>query len=249
MFSIRSSRKPCASPSLLRSMTRTALVTIPPLPRSGIPRFLSSRYTVGVSVKSTVIFDLDGTITRPYINFDAIRAELGIASGTILEAMEKMPLAARECAEEIVLRHEWEAARNGDLYDDARDVLSACARAGYHTAVLTRNARPVVDFLLEKHGLHFDAIRTREDGAVKPSPAPVLSICEELLTPPRDCWMVGDYLYDILSGQSAGTHTALMIGLGAVTDYAGRADFLIRRLSELLPILGIADFRCCGAPP
>ena len=39
-----------------------------------------------------VIFDLDGTITQPYFDFDAIRQEIGLArdSGPLLESMEKM---------------------------------------------------------------------------------------------------------------------------------------------------------------
>ena len=39
-----------------------------------------------------VIFDLDGTITEPYLDFDAIREEIGLGKngGPVLEAMEKM---------------------------------------------------------------------------------------------------------------------------------------------------------------
>jgi len=37
-----------------------------------------------------VIFDLDGTITQPYFDFDAIREEIGLPrdSGPILEIIE-----------------------------------------------------------------------------------------------------------------------------------------------------------------
>ena len=65
--------------------------------------------------RSAIIFDLDGTITKPYLDFDAIRREIGIASGTILEAMQGMEAAERLRAQAIVLRHEWEAARNGGI--------------------------------------------------------------------------------------------------------------------------------------
>ena len=39
-----------------------------------------------------VVFDLDGTITEPYFDFDAIREEIGLEKNgePILEAMEKM---------------------------------------------------------------------------------------------------------------------------------------------------------------
>ena len=192
-----------------------------------------------MSASAVIIFDLDGTITEPYIDFDAIRFEIGIASGTILEALQEMDAPARKRAEEIVLRHEWEAARNGAIYDDAAEVLSKCRDGGLRPALLTRNSRPVVDFILRRHSLGFDAIRTREDGAVKPSSVQVRSILDELRGDATHAWMVGDYLYDIVAGEGAGCHTVLMVGCGGVPEYGGRAEFVIRRLSELPPILGI----------
>ena len=51
-----------------------------------------------------VIFDLDGTITEPFFDFDAIREEIGMSrdAGPILEAMQKMPLGERKGAEQIL---------------------------------------------------------------------------------------------------------------------------------------------------
>ncbi len=192
--------------------------------------------------RSVVIFDLDGTLTRPILDFDVIRAEIGLAGGPILEAMADMDDDARRRAESILSRHEWEAARNATLHDGAVEVVAACRASGRAVAILTRNARPVVDYLLAKHGFLFDAIRTREDGAIKPSARPVLSICEEVGADPRLSWMVGDYLFDMMSGEAAGAHTALMIGdKNPPPDFAPRADYVIRRLPELLPIIGVRE--------
>jgi len=187
--------------------------------------------------RSAIIFDLDGTLTRPYLDFDAIRAEIGIASGPILEAIAPMSLADRKRAEAILVRHEWDAARNGPLYDGAVEVVAACRESGHPVAVLTRNTRPTVDYILDKHGFVFDAIRTREDGAIKPSSEPLLSICEELAADPRRSWMVGDYLFDIMSGQAAGAATVLMIGESPAPEFASRADHVIRNLHEILSII------------
>jgi len=195
--------------------------------------------------RSAVIFDLDGTLTKPYLDFDAIRREIGIASGTILEAVAAMPPTERPRAEAILQRHEWDAAHNATLHDGAAETVAACRAGGHSVAVLTRNARAVVDFVLRRFGLVFDAIRTREDGAIKPSAEPVLSICEQLKADPSQSWMVGDYLFDILSGQAAGARTVLMIGDGERPEYADKADFVIRRLPELLPIVGAIDARRC----
>ena len=49
--------------------------------------------------------------------------------------------------------------------------------------------------------------------------------------------MVGDYLFDILSGRSAGTRTVLIIGERRPPDFADQADHVIRQLPDLLPII------------
>ncbi|UCC32488.1 MAG: HAD family hydrolase, partial [Phycisphaerales bacterium] len=186
--------------------------------------------------RSAVIFDMDGTLTEPYLDFDALRAEVGV-EGPVLEAMGQMDPASRERAEAALLRYEREAAENATLQDGAVEVIDALRAKGHPIAILTRNARATVDLVLKNHGITVDALRTREDGAIKPSPEPVLSICEELDADPRRSWMVGDYLFDIMSGRAAGTHTVLMVGDKPMPKFADQADYVIRRLAELLTIV------------
>ena len=38
-----------------------------------------------------VIFDLDGTLTVPTLDFDAIRADIGAGDGPILEYLQGLP--------------------------------------------------------------------------------------------------------------------------------------------------------------
>lgn len=187
--------------------------------------------------RSVVIFDLDGTLTRPYLDFDLIRAEIGIPSGPILEAISAMPPAAQVVAREILLRHEWEAARNVVLHEGAVEAVARCRDIGHRVALLTRNTRPIVEYIIAEHGFVFDAVRTREDGAIKPSPEPVHSICGELKADPIESWVVGDYLFDLQSGRAAGTGTVLMIGEGELPEFASLADHVIRRLHELSEIV------------
>ncbi len=190
--------------------------------------------------RSVVIFDLDGTITKPYLDFDVVRAKIGV-EGPVLEAMADMDPASRRRAEEVLLRYEREAADNATLQDQAVEVIDACRARGYAVAILTRNARPTVKIVLDKFGIKVDALRTREDGDIKPSPLSVLSICEELSADPRRSFMVGDYLFDILSGRDAGTRTVLMVGDGPTPEFADQADYVIRRLPELLPLLDVRE--------
>ncbi len=186
--------------------------------------------------QSAVIFDLDGTLTRPYLKFDAIRAELGV-DGPVLEAMAQMDPESRKRVETALVAYERDAAENATLQDGAIEVMEAVREMGYAVAILTRNARPTVDMVLDRYGIKVDTLRTREDGAIKPSPEPVLSICRELNTEPRRSWMVGDYLFDIMSGREAGAQTVLMVGDKAPPEFADQADHVISRLVELLPLL------------
>ena len=189
-----------------------------------------------------VIFDLDGTLTVPYFDFDAIRREIGLPTTPrtpILEAMETMTPAERDRCEVILIKYEEKAARESELWDDTHQVLATIRRAGIPLGLLTRNSRRSVDMVLAKHGLAFDCIHTREDGPIKPSPEPVLTICRTLAVEPTKAWVVGDYLFDLMSGNSAGATTVLMTGNGTVPDFADQADHVIRRLSELLPLLSL----------
>jgi len=187
--------------------------------------------------QAVVIFDLDGTLTKPILDFDAIRAEIGGIEGPILEALASLTPGRRAEAECIVHRHEQHAMRHAELHDGAVEVLQVCRDRGYAVAIHTRNARRNVERIIQRFGIVVDTIRTREDGAVKPSPEGVLSICAELGTIPTRSWMVGDYLFDILSGQRAGTRTVLMVGQRPAPAFASRADHVITELRELLPLL------------
>ncbi len=188
--------------------------------------------------RSAVIFDLDGTLTKPCLDFDLIRAEIGV-TGPILEAMQEMDETRRDRARRILLRHEREAAARAELQDGAVEVLTTLRARRFPVAIYTRNAKATVDLILDKFDLIVDAVRTREDGAIKPSAQPVLSICREVGAVPADSWMVGDFLFDIQSGLAAGTRTVLMIGDRPVPEFADQADHVIRKLPELLPIVSV----------
>ena len=184
-----------------------------------------------------VIFDFDGTLTRSYLDFDKIRAELGIDAGLILEAISEMNADARAHAETVLKRHEWEAARNAELQPGACEVVAACRAHNVPVAILTRNARPTLDHVLDLFGITVDAIRTRDDGAIKPSPEPVHSICKQLGVTAAASWMVGDHLFDVRTGKAAGARTVLFIDGGGVPHDTGGADHVVHCLEELLPLV------------
>lgn len=150
-----------------------------------------------------VYFDLDGTLTEPYLDFDQIRREMGGVEGPILEAMEKMDAERRREVEAILLRHEHEAAVESRLNPGAWETLEYLRGERVRIGLITRNQRKSVEHVCRKHNMSFDAVITREDGPAKPDPYAVLKLCEMLEVEPGESVMVGDYLFDLLSGKRA----------------------------------------------
>jgi HAD superfamily hydrolase (TIGR01509 family) len=186
-----------------------------------------------------VIFDLDGTITQPYFDFDAIREEIGLArdSGPVLESMEKMPAQERRRAEEILRRHEERAVAESKLNIGTRETLSALRRARIHIGVLTRNKRSNALAIAGRHNLKFDAIVDRDDGPVKPDSFGVLHLCRQFGVEPRETLLVGDYLFDLLCAKAAGAVAVLLANHHQAEEFAEHADFCIENISEILQII------------
>ncbi|MCG3138191.1 MAG: Phosphoglycolate phosphatase [Phycisphaerae bacterium] len=181
-----------------------------------------------------IVYDMDGTLTLPFLDFDAIRRDLGLNQGTILEHLRTLNETDRQAATLILEQHEARAAEEVGLQPGAHEVVDFFREAGVHQAILTRNSRRSVARLVERFQLPISHWYTREDGPVKPDPQPIHDLCRSLNTTPANCWMVGDYLYDIQCGRSAGASTVLMLGDAVIPEYADLADLVIRELRELL---------------
>lgn len=197
-----------------------------------------------MSIKA-VILDLDGTITEPFFDFDAIREEMGLErnSGPVLESMGKMAPQQRQRAEEILHFHEQRAVTESALNAGARETLAALREAGIRIGILTRNRRGNALAIAEKHNLKFDVVVDREDGPVKPDAFGVLQICRHFGVEPQEALMVGDYLFDLLSAKAAGAVAVLLANSKRAAEYAEHADFIIENIKEILEIIEKAGNR------
>ena len=186
-----------------------------------------------------VIFDLDGTITQPYFDFDAIREEMGLDknSGPILETMEKMTPDQCQRIEEILHFHEQRAVKESTLNPGAEHTLSTLREAGINIGVLTRNRKNNAIAVAEKHGLKFDAVIGREDGPVKPDAFGVLQICKQFDVEPAETLLVGDYLFDLICAKTAGAIAVLLINNDPAAEFAEHADFCIETIDQILQII------------
>jgi len=191
-----------------------------------------------MSIKA-VIFDLDGTITQPFFDFDAIREEMGLDrdSGPVWEAMAKMTPKQRKNAERILHSHESRAVKESRLNPGAKRTFQSLQEAGIRIGILTRNRRSNALAVAQKHGLKFDAVVDREDGPVKPDAFGVLRICEQFGVKPEETLLVGDYLFDLLCAKAAGAIAVLLVNSNKAAEFAEHADFTIENIEQILQII------------
>jgi len=187
-----------------------------------------------------VIFDMDGTIIEPLLDFTAIRAEMGVPErADILTWVESLPRTDRATAHETLLSHELPAARNAALMPGAAEALRAIRTAGLKTALLTRNAAEAMEIVLERFPeLEFDLAWSRENGPLKPEPDGVIRACQRLDIEPARAVCVGDFHYDILAAKSAGASAVLLVH-GPRPPFADEADYVITDLAQLPALLGV----------
>ncbi len=182
-----------------------------------------------------IIFDMDGTLTVPVLDFRQIRRELDIGedAGDLVEVINRRSEAEQQEAWALIERHEEVAAANCRFQPDAEAVLNRFAAAGLRLAVITRNTRRSADIVLQRLGVKFDPVLTREFPTMKPSPEPVRHVLTLWQLNPRNVMMIGDYIHDIASGRDAGTLTCYYHNPALSSSWSHAADFTVSSYVEL----------------
>lgn len=157
-----------------------------------------------------IIFDLDGTLLDSGLDFDLMRAEMGLPRGRpILEALADLPESDLVRCHAILHRHELEGAQRAVPLPGVVEFLEDLERRGLRRAIVTRNSRAITQAMLAKLPLVFDPVITREDGPIKPDPWAVQTICRQWQVQPQRVVMIGDYWFDIACGRAGGARTVL----------------------------------------
>ena len=193
-----------------------------------------------------LLFDMDGTLTEPALDFPAIKAAMGIpVQRPILEALAEMPADQRAVAEARLHEYEDRAALESKLNRGCDSLIEWIVKGKLKTALITRNSRKSVACVLGRHGLSFDLLITREcaDGKYKPDPTPLLMACARLGVAADEAWMIGDSHHDVNAGVAAGIRT-VWISHGQARTFANQPWRTVRDLPELLELLQRAA--CAG---
>jgi HAD superfamily hydrolase (TIGR01509 family) len=192
-----------------------------------------------MSIKG-VIFDLDGTVVENSYDWPRIKGELDAGATPILTYLDSLEEPERTRKWAVLETHEAEQTEAAVLREGVRGLLELLRGQGIAAALVTNNSRKNADFLLNKFGLVFDCVITRESGLWKPSGAPFLEVLERLGLEPGDCCVVGDTRFDVLAAIDAGIGAIFLLS-GEPEKFAGfpvevfpDMDFLRSYLETLL---------------
>lgn len=128
------------------------------------------------------------------------------------------------------------------LYPGITETLNYLKEKGYLISLLTTKAQDQTEKIMEYFGLsdYFNVLMGRRQGiAVKPSPEPLIKICEELNITASKTLMVGDADIDVDCGKNAGALTcAVLYGYRKrETLLEMNPDFAVENMTELIPII------------
>ncbi|RKY58697.1 MAG: HAD family hydrolase [Candidatus Latescibacterota bacterium] len=178
-----------------------------------------------------VLLDMDGTLTEPYIDWKGLRDEIGVPEGIpILEYINGLPEGRREEALRALEAREEDAARNAPPTEGAGELLKRLRSMGIRTALVTNSSRRCVEAVLERLGLSFDAVLSRDDGRIKPAPDLVKKAVVALGVRPEDALMVGDGIYDLEAARAAGVKFLLLRRPGYRLEYEASVGSLLEVL-------------------
>ena len=173
------------------------------------------------------VFDMDGTLTLGIHDFEAIRATLELSKELpILEALDRLPPDVAAAKHRQLRDIELDLARQATPQPGAHALLELLIDQGKQIGILTRNGKDIAHETLVACGLmdFFEPtlVLSRDCHVPKPEPDGVLALLNTWDAPPEKAVMVGDYKFDLMAGQRAGTATVYIDPAGEFiwSDYA-----------------------------
>lgn len=187
-----------------------------------------------------ILFDFDGTITRPFFDWPIMKEEMGFEEDiSILDYLVEAKEPERTRVKSILERHEAAARDGAELGEGVRPLLSYLDSYSVPIGIVTNNTTANVMPVLERFDLQFQSVVTRDIGCWKPDPRQVEEACKALGYLPSEVILIGDGRYDMEAGRAAGTFTiGLMHGPPRREEFARLCEHTVDSLDEAIPLLG-----------
>lgn len=184
-----------------------------------------------------ILFDMDGTLTVPHIDWKTLRARVGVPEGTgIMEHIYALPPDEARRADGMVRETELEAAVAAAPNEGLAELFEGLDRLPLRRALITNNHREAMEMVVATFGLSFDVMLCREDGMLKPAPDLLWLALERLGVGAGEAVFVGDGRYDRMASEAAGVPYVHLDNHGDGENGDGP---VIYSLPELLPALGV----------
>lgn len=208
-----------------------------------------------------ILFDFDGTLAVPALDFSELRRRAAAAVGAftdipmradipVMEELDRIraalePSAGRHAyaaAMRAIEDVEIEAAGRSALFPFVLPMLETLKQRGIAAGVVTRNCPAAVFKVFPDLGEHVGCVLTRDDVQnVKPHPEHIGKALALLQRKAEGAVMVGDHPMDIVAGKRAGTLTAGVLTGGSAHERLAEAepDWLAEDAGEIMRILGL----------
>jgi HAD superfamily hydrolase (TIGR01549 family) len=167
-----------------------------------------------------LIFDMDGTLTVPNLDFNEMMRRLGCKTNNILKEVDEFDEERRKRSYEIIAEMEVEALKSMKAMPGAVKLAKLLDEMNVPRGLVTRNVKTSVDHFHNvawKDGetdtlmKAFHPVCSREFTPYKPAPDSLLHICKVWGVDPSEVMMVGDSPKDdVVAGNRAGCVTVLI---------------------------------------
>ncbi|MCP4218401.1 MAG: HAD-IA family hydrolase [bacterium] len=155
------------------------------------------------------IFDMDGTVFESFLDWRSIKKELGIKSNILAEIYKdgKVDFARLEKLE----RYEEANTLKTQPIAGVSEYLHFLDKCSIRTALVTNNNKMNTDYLLNKFGLKFGTVVTREQKFWKPDPGAFFHVMDKYGCDVSSTFTIGDSHYDVKASQAAGIKNIYII--------------------------------------
>lgn len=208
-----------------------------------------------------VLFDLDGTLTNPYMGITNSlmyalrrlgyevppREELAsfIGPPLITEYRRRFGMDEETAKEGVRLYREYFADRGifeNEPIDGAKELLAELKARGKRVYLATSKPREFAERILKHFGIaeYFDFVGAAAmDGSISEKHQVIADILEKTGADPLECLMVGDRFHDIEGAHRFGIKCcAVLCGFGSREEFAEYgADFVVETLGEVAELL------------